>query len=144
LNAHCEIPEDKLQPTVVVDAMLPLAEADLQLAGLLTRLEPFGTGNERPVFAAMNVEVLSLRLMGRKQNVCRLQLLQDGRPCEAITFRVEVLKEVISERYGMDVWERLSTGARAERGICLDLLYHLEINEFRGMTSAQCTICNIR
>ncbi len=144
LNEQCDIPEDKLYPTVVVDAMLPLADADLRLAGLLTQLEPFGTGNERPVFAAMNVEVLSLRLMGRKQNVCRLQLLQDGRPCEAITFRVEALQEVISTRYGTDVWDRLRNGARAERGICIDLLYHLEINEFRGMTSAQCTICNIR
>ena len=82
--------------------------------------------------------------MGKKQNVCRLRLMQDGRPCEAILFRIDALQEVITEKYGTEVWDRLLGGIRTEKGVFLDLLYHLEINEFRGVRQAQCTICNLR
>ena len=144
LNQACDLEEKYLKPTVIVDAQLPIPDATLELAGLLTRLEPYGTGNERPIFAAMHVEVQSLRLMGKKQNVCRLRLLEDGRPCEAILFRIDALQEVITEKYGAEVWNRLLGGVRTEKGVFLDLLYHLEINEFRGVQQAQCTICNLR
>jgi single-stranded-DNA-specific exonuclease len=42
---------------LVIDASLTIAECDLELLGFLSRCEPFGAGNEEPVWLIRDVQV---------------------------------------------------------------------------------------
>lgn len=51
LNEQCTLTEEDFCPSVHIDVPMPLAYADDALARELERLEPFGVGNPRPLFA---------------------------------------------------------------------------------------------
>ena len=58
-NAHAAglLALDHLRPSLAIDAVAHLSELNDKLYCDLQSLEPFGAGNEAPVFAAMDVEV---------------------------------------------------------------------------------------
>jgi len=58
-NAH--LTDDDLIPTLDIDQEIAPSEATLRLIQELRMLEPFGAGNERPLFVCRNVEVLGSR-----------------------------------------------------------------------------------
>ncbi len=144
LNAACRLTAEDCVPEVVIDAALPLPRADLALAQELTKLEPYGNGNERPLFAEKGLELRRVRLMGKNRSAARLTFLDQNEICEAVTFRVETLEEVVTERYGAGIWQRLAAGEEFHESLYLDVCYNLNVNEFRGVRSAQRTICNFR
>ncbi len=51
LNNKCTLTEDDFIPRVHIDVAMPMGYADEALAGELALLEPFGTGNPKPLFA---------------------------------------------------------------------------------------------
>ena len=51
LNKKCTLTEDDFIPKVHIDVAMPMGYADDALAGEFALLEPFGTGNPRPLFA---------------------------------------------------------------------------------------------
>lgn len=144
LNASCGLTEADLIRKVTVDSMLAVPQVTLELAQELEALEPYGNGNERPVFASTDIRLTGLRIMGKNRNAARLFFLDHGIPEEAITFRMELLEEKITEKYGADMWRRLSEGQTLRTGLSFDILYNIGLNTFRGATNVQCTICNMR
>jgi single-stranded-DNA-specific exonuclease len=70
----------------VATARVSLAELSLELARELSLLEPFGYGNQEPVFLADGVEVVSSRLVGSNGNHLQLRLRQDAASNSAIFF----------------------------------------------------------
>ena len=58
-NAH--LTDDDLIPTLEIDQELAPSEATVPLIRELAMLEPFGAGNERPLFLCRDVEVLGSR-----------------------------------------------------------------------------------
>ncbi len=144
INEACELTEEDCVPKVYADCLLPLSHTSLSLAELMEKLEPYGNGNERPVFAATGLKLTGLRVMGRNRNAARLYLSEQGHRCEAICFRMEALEQTIREKYGETVWNRLCEAETFRQGLDLDILYHLGINEYRGVRNVQCTVCNMR
>jgi single-stranded-DNA-specific exonuclease len=80
-------PEDWI-PKLTIDAEIELADITENLIDEIERLNPFGTGNPEPVFAARNVTVVSSKLVGRNHR--KMALIQDGisnaKPISAIRF----------------------------------------------------------
>ena len=74
LNQNAALTEEQLTEKLWIDLALPFSHTSEALVEELARLEPFGQGNEKPVFAQKNVRILSLRVFGKNRNVIKLRL----------------------------------------------------------------------
>lgn len=109
-----ELRQDVVVP-VRVDLELPLASANLSLARELTKLEPIGEANPRPLFLSHRVRLDELQAIGKSKDHLRWHACQGDVRVKAIGFRQA---ELLSE---------LKPGALA-----YDLLYHLEEDNWQG------------
>ena len=127
LNANCTLTEDDLCEKVVIDAAMPFSYIRPELVRQLGLLEPFGKGNEKPVFAVKNAVASSVRVIGRTGNAVKMNLRQqDGAVMEALYFG--------------DVERFMNDLARKDHVI--SVTYYPEINEYRGVQSLQVIIRN--
>lgn len=127
INECCTLTEEDLTELIRIDMALPFSCVSEQLTEELELLEPFGKGNTKPVFAARNVQVLKLRVLGKNQNVLRMELQDEsGAVFEGILFRSD-MEEVVRE---------LQSRQR------IHILYYPEINEFRGQRKLQLRVLN--
>lgn len=124
LNENCRLTDEDLVPTLSYDAVLPIQYAGEQIIRELELLEPFGKGNDKPLFAAANVRVKSARIIGKNHNVLKTLLEDDrGSRLEGISFG--------------DVEGDLRYLEKKDR-VCL--LYYPEINEFQGRRTVQAVV----
>lgn len=128
LNENCTLTDEDLVPRVSYDAVLPIQYAEEPLIEELALLEPFGKGNEKPLFAAGNLLVKSARIIGKNANVLKL-VLEDGKGTrmEAISFG--------------DVEEELEYIEGKER---ISILYYPEMNEYMGRRTVQLVVTSYR
>jgi single-stranded-DNA-specific exonuclease len=108
---------DDLRPSIEIDAVAKLADLSDRFFAQLQLLEPFGSGNRAPVFAAMDLEVESEpRLM--KEKHLRVNLRQGSK---AVNFK------------GFNMASRLSEFAPGAR---IDAAFVLEEDTYNGGWSA--------
>jgi single-stranded-DNA-specific exonuclease len=69
---------EETAPSLACHAVLPLDQVTNALYGWLRRLEPFGTGNEEPVFVAYNARLTAPVRLIKDRHIC-LQLAQGAR-----------------------------------------------------------------
>ena len=87
-------------------------------------LEPFGQGNEKPLFAQKNLLIRSARVFGRNRNVVKLSLVTEtGVPVDGILFG--------------DGDAFLEKQAGKER---MDMVYYPDVNEYNGTRTLQAVI----
>ena len=109
-----------------VDVILRHPEAvNLEEVEELGRLEPYGSGNNRPVFALMGAKVESLQSVGQNRHM-KLRLSKGTCHFDAIFFSTTV------EECGV------APGSR------VDAAFYLQINEFRGNSSVQLQMIDLR
>ena len=109
-----------------VDVILRHPEAvNLEEVEELGRLEPYGSGNNRPVFALMGAKVESLQSVGQNRHM-KLRLSKGNCHFDAIFFSITV------EECGV------APGSR------VDAAFYLQINEFRGNSSVQLQMIDLR
>lgn len=118
LNKNQTLTEQQLEPVVWIDVPMPLNYVTYTLVEQLSILEPFGKGNEKPVFADKDLIVKSVNIIGKKSNVLKLMLeAQDGSVFEAIQFMYD--------------------GNKPQVGQKIAITYYPDINEFRGKRNLQ-------
>ena len=128
LNRNASLTEQELTERTWIDTVLPFGYLSEAFVEELKILEPFGQGNERPVFAQKDVRILSLRVMGRNRNVVRMTLRgADGTRIEGILYGDgdAFLKE-------------------KDRKDLFSILYYPEINDYMGYHSLQVKIIAYR
>lgn len=131
LNQNCTLTKDDLTERVSFDKEVPLGEMTESVVHQLNYLEPFGEGNQEPVFAKRNVVIVSLSLCGKENQIARLQLRDGMRLYRGVDFQCELhLGEGIRERYGEAAWEALKAGRGQDYEV--DILYQPEINQMFG------------
>ncbi len=91
----------------------------------LSRLEPYGAGNERPVFAVMGARVESLQGVGQNRHL-KLRLAMGEQRFDAIFFSAT------------------AAACGVAPGMRVDAAFHLQINEFRGVSSVQLQLVDLR
>lgn len=142
LNENTTLTEEDLQGKVVIDVPMPLDYISKSLVEELSILEPFGKSNEKPVFADKNIHILSIRILGKNKNVCRMQVQsQGGTQMTAIYFgQVEEFLDFLEKRYGTQALEMTRTGQ--DGGIFASFIYYPEINTYNGRESLQIIVKN--
>lgn len=86
---QCQYADDKeeMQTVIHIDVPMPFSYISEELIGQLERLEPFGNGNPKPVFAQKNVRILRKMPIGKQKQFLRLTL--QGRM--AVAWKVFIL-----------------------------------------------------
>lgn len=142
LNELTTLTDEDLQGKVVIDVPMPLDYISKELIEQLSILEPFGKSNEKPVFADRNLEILSLRILGKNQNVCRIQVKSTGGTIlTAIYFgQAEQFLEFLRQKYGDQAVEQALAGRGS--GMLVSLVYYPEINVYNGRESIQVIVKN--
>lgn len=136
LNVLCELTEEDLTPKLYIDVPMPIDYIHFDLIEQLERLEPFGKGNEKPLFAQKNLNVRSARILGQKGNILKLELeSEEGARMEGIYFQVEEFVDNIKEWFGDDECNQMLKGWLNK--VRLDVAYYPSINEYNGIRSMQ-------
>ncbi len=144
LNENATLTEEDLAPKVTIDILLPFGYISEELVQELKLLEPFGKGNERPLFAEKNVKIKSAYLIGKNGNGIRFRLVnQYGREMEALYFGdIDRFFTYMTKQYGEEEVKKMKSGRRPN--IEFTITYYPRINEYNGFRNLQIMIQNYR
>ncbi len=131
LNAAAGLTKEELTRKLYLDAVLPFSEISEKLMEELSRLEPYGNGNAKPVFAASGVKLSGMRRIGKEGSSLRLNLTDaEGVSLTGLYFNdADGFEDYIKEKYGEDTVIKLYRGAAAIR---LTIAFSPSIDEYRG------------
>lgn len=136
LNALCTLREDAFIPKVRIDVPMPISYVREDLIEEIDALAPFGKGNEKPVFAQKDLNILSAKIMGKDRNVVKIMLEdRDGVIGEGIYFNAQEFSDNIIEWFGQEEYDKLLHGWL--NNVVLNVVYYPTINEFNGVRTIQ-------
>jgi single-stranded-DNA-specific exonuclease len=117
---------DDLKPRLRLDGCIGFRDITGDFAGQMALLAPFGTGNPRPLFEALGVEVIDgpRRLKDRH---LKMALKQNGRIFRAIAWRAVEREQFITDN-------RTS----------LDLAFSLEHNKYQGDEFLELSVSDVK
>lgn len=144
LNDNATLTDQMLVPKITIDIHLPFGFISEEFIHELKQLEPFGKGNEKPLFAEKNVRIKSAIIVGKNASGVKLRVEnQYNRIMEALYFGdVNAFFSYIGETYGEEEMEKLKTGRRTK--VMLTFTYFPKINEYKGYKNIQLMIQNYR
>ncbi|MEW6742981.1 MAG: single-stranded-DNA-specific exonuclease RecJ [Planctomycetota bacterium] len=122
-----ELSAEDLQPTLAIDAEIPLAAVTLRLLAELDRLAPFGEGNSPPVFASSTLKLVEPpRTVGTGGDHLQLRVAQGSTVMKAIA-------------YGMG-----GRAAALTKASSLQLAYAPRIDAYRGNRAIELQVLDMR
>ena len=128
LNEQAQLTEEDFIPKVWIDVPMPIQYVSEPLIHQLDLLEPFGQGNEKPLFAEKGLMIRSFRVMGKQSNVVRLSLVSgDGTAMDGLIF-------CDGEAFAAEL------GSRRQ----IDITYYPSVNEYNGNRNLQVVIKNYK
>lgn len=144
INRICTLTEDDLQERVHIDVPLPVSHVSFDFVEELELLEPFGTGNEKPVFAQKDLLFLSARVLGKTGNVVKFTVQDDaGKRWEMMLFHgKEDFEGCAVKKYGQAALDALYEGKSA--GLLFDAVYYPGVNTWQGNTKLQLVLQKYR
>lgn len=144
LNENCTLSEADQMEKISIDVPMPIDYLGEALVEQLSMLEPFGKGNEKPLFGETHLQLLGARILGKNANVLKLRVMNTaGRVMDAMYFGdPEEVRDYLTGKYSKLQVQDLFWG-RGE-GMELDLTYYPSINEYMGRRSLQIVIKNFR
>ena len=123
LNDNAILTDEDVIPKMWIDVPMPVSYANIRLVNQLKLLEPFGKGNEKPVFADRNLYVKTASVIGKNKNVLRCQLeTEDGTYVPAVQFGINNIDDI------------------PRAGMRISIIYYPDINTFNGIMSLQIII----
>ncbi len=128
LNEQARLTDEDFIRKVWIDVPMPLEYINEPLIEELELLEPFGQGNEKPLFAQKGLNIRSVRVLGRNRNAVKFSLATDqGTPMDAMMFADgdSFLEELGDSRV-------------------LDVIYYPAVNEYNGNKNLQIVIRNYK
>lgn len=126
LNELSTLTEKELTPVTWIDVPMPLDYVSMRLVEQLKVIEPFGKGNEKPVFADKDLTVRYADLIGKNSNVLKMKLeTKSGILVDAVKFNAS-----------MDYIPL--------KGDKISIVYYPDINEYNGRRNLQFIILEIK
>ena len=117
LNEDAELTEEDFVPKIWIDVPMPLEYISQGLVEELKQLEPFGQGNEKPLFAQKKLYIRNVRVLGKTRNLVKLNLVTDsGLTMDGLLF---TNGDEFLEDLGNKKW--------------MDVIYYPDINEYNGV-----------
>ncbi|OZV10706.1 single-stranded-DNA-specific exonuclease RecJ [Tissierella sp. P1] len=144
LNENTSLTDDDLISRIYIDMQLPLEYISFKLIDELKLLEPFGKGNNKPIFGEKNLKINRGFVLGANKNVLKLILENENRKIiEGIFFGdIMAFENRVNEIYGNGELDKIYKGIG--NNIKLDILFYPSVNEYNGNTNLQVTIQNYR
>ncbi len=142
LNENTALTDEDLKGKIVIDVPMPLDYISKPLIQEMNLLEPFGKSNEKPIFADKNLHILSLQILGKNHNVCRMQVQsQGGTVMSAVYFgETEAFLDFLRGKFGNYALKQAMSGQNSE--IRVSFIYYPEINVYNGRESLQIIVKN--
>lgn len=124
LNEQSGLTEEDLVEKVTIDVPMPIHYIRKDLVQELSLLEPFGKGNEKPLFAQKNLWISQMRVFGKNRNVVKMRLTdENGYPMDGVYF---------------GNGDEFAEEGRGKRKI--SIVYYPDINMYQGRESLQVII----
>ncbi|MFI3209794.1 MAG: single-stranded-DNA-specific exonuclease RecJ [Peptostreptococcaceae bacterium] len=144
LNENCNLTDEDLSKKINIDVVAYTNLINFGILDELKKLEPFGKGNEKPIFGMQDVEILGIKILGKNQNFMKIRLLKDGVQMEGTMFdKVSYFENKIINKYGESALNSLY-GAQNNRGISISFSFYPRLNSFNGNNTLQLEISNIK
>lgn len=123
--AAAALTDEQLVPELRPDLELPIHAADDALLSAIRWMEPFGVGNSGPVLLSRGVPLRGgARTIGK--DGLKLEFASSGGPREAVG------------------WGMAARAREIARDGAVDVVYRLEVNEYRGAQSLQASLLDLR
>ena len=136
INEAAVLTDEDITPKLMIDVAMPLAYNSIELTEQIERLEPYGKGNRKPLFAQAAVPVRRAQILGRNKNLLKLQLDTGyGRCVDAIDFDPDTFVNNIKQWFGEDECVKMLNGQ--PNAVVIDVAYYPTINEYMGRRSLQ-------
>ena len=137
INRLCTLTAEDLEEKIHIDVPMPVSYVNFSLVEELELLEPFGTGNPKPVFAQKDLLFLSARVMGKNQNVLRFTVMDDrDQRWEMMYFgNRDAFDEYVQQHYGQTALDNLYQ--QKGEGIRMSAVYYPGINTWQGSSRLQ-------
>lgn len=128
LNADAELTEEDFVPKIWIDVPMPFEYVNEKIVQELKDLEPFGQGNEKPLFAQKSLVIRNVRVLGKNRNVVKLNLVTEtGQPVDGLLFADG--DRFLEEQAGRNM---------------IDMIYYPDVNEYNGTRTLQAVIRNYK
>jgi len=118
--------DEQLVPSIIIDEEIELSIISAAYLGIIDQMEPFGPGNMKPVFVTRKLKATKLKLLKALHLKMSVFNEEDGVVIDAIGFNMP------------EYYEKLQDNAY------FDMAYTIEENNFRGNTSIQLHIKDIK
>ena len=128
---------------ITIDVAMNFSSLSKEMIRELELIEPCGKGNKKPVFAAKNLKINRMSILGKNRNTIKMTLDDGTAETEGIWFGDvdRVISEII-QKYGTAECERLLRGNGAEART--DIIYTPKINYYNGFERIQLDIESFR
>lgn len=118
--------EQDMIPSVDIDCPLSERALTLESAKMLSKLEPFGMGNEKPVFAMANAQVANIAAVGMDNKHLRLRVNKNNQMINCIGF-------------GMGEYASM-----LRTGDFINLAFQMDINTYQGNETVQLILKDLK
>lgn len=139
LNQECRLTKEDFEQTVHIDVPMPLSYADRNFIRELSLLEPFGTGNPKPLFAQKDISLLNGKIIGKNKNVGKYKVADDtGNLYDMIYFGdLEKFNTFLSGKFGQQTAEKIYAGRPVLKEAPISIAYYPDINYYAGKETIQ-------
>lgn len=128
LNENAKLTEDDFVPQIWIDVPMPFEYVNEKIVDELKGLEPFGQGNEKPLFAQKSLTIRNVRVLGKNRNVVKMNLVTNtGQPFDGLLFADG--DRFLEEQTGQNT---------------IDMIYYPDVNEYNGTRTLQAIIKNYK
>ncbi|HSR02966.1 MAG TPA: DHHA1 domain-containing protein, partial [Proteiniclasticum sp.] len=141
LQGKAQLNKEDLIPKVTIDAKLNPAIITEKFITSLSRLEPFGKANPKPIFAEKNLLIQQVYLMGKDKDHLKLVFNVEGVNVEGVYFYgAKHIGDYIREVHKREVGD-LSMELKNTK---CDILYYPDMNTYNGISKVQLKITDLR
>lgn len=123
INENCALTDEDMIPKTYIDVILPVDYLTPRLIEQLSLLEPFGKGNEKPVFAQRHVKAYSASIIGKNSNVLRINLASKNCKKAVCFSNVEEMEQKVKEKLND-----------------FSIIYYPSLNEWNGRVDIQAVV----
>jgi single-stranded-DNA-specific exonuclease len=126
--ANDQLKDTDLRPEIAIDAEIRLIDVNWELWDELERFEPFGEGNEKPLFTISKMKIEQSQLVGKDGKHLRLMTTQTG--------NAKIYKLI---GFGFGDWND-----KIKQGSYIDVVCEIDVNEWNGNRELQLKIVDLR
>jgi single-stranded-DNA-specific exonuclease len=125
-NAVAErITPAQMVPEIIINAVLPLDQINMQFFNIISQMEPFGPDNMRPIFIAKNVKDTGYSKLVKEAHIS-FNITQGNNSVRGIGYNMPEKIDIVKS------------------GEPFDIVFQLQLNEWQGTQSVQLQVIDLK